>query len=263
MRISLFLTALLLAAPLQASALSAGWRYLAGAKPDAALRVFDPALGSSDTAIAREARFGRALSLLLRQPATPAQVEEARQLLTALASGTDEPALGARYQLGRLAQHHLATPDLPEAARQWRELISAQPNSLWAQTALSRLALLELYELPPERPPAERLAAASALLELATLPAAQSELHLALADAILHYRLPPAGALPHLLAAHRLALLDAPTAADVTVQIAEISALTGDTAQAAAFYQKFLDAFPRDQRRFTVTQKLRALPGGR
>ncbi len=247
---------------MHANPLAPGWQALGRTKAEAALRVFDPQIDAADPAMAREARFGRALALLIRQPATAAQVDEARALLAALTGRDDEPALGARYYLGRIAQYHQAAPDPAEAARQWRELIAAKPASLWAQTALSRLALLELYELSPGQSPEKRLAAAEALLPAATLPAAQSELHLALADAVLHYRLPPAGALPHLLAAHRLALLDAPTAADVTVQIAEISVLTGDATQARAFYQKLLGNFPRDQRCYAVKQKLAALPGG-
>ena len=80
---------------------------------------------------------------------------------------------------------------------------------------------------------------------------------------MLHYRLQPARALPHLLAANQLALLDPPTAADVIVQIAEISALAGADAQAAVFYQKLLDSFPRDQRCFTVREKLKVLATSR
>jgi high-affinity Fe2+/Pb2+ permease len=81
------------------------------------------------------------------------------------------------------------------------------------------------------------------------------------AEAIFYYRLPELSALPHLLAAEKLGRLDAVTQADVTIQIAEVSAIAGDVKQARIFYQKLLDGFPRDQRRYMVQQKLAALDG--
>ena len=172
-------------------------------------------------------------------------------------------AQGARYFLGRIAQHHQASADPAEAARQYRRLLAEQPASLWAQTALSRLVLLELYAPAKAATPAACVAAAEKLLALAVLPAAQSELHLVLADAIFYYELPPATALPHLLAAEKLRHLDPPTRADTLVQIAEVSALTGDPVQARRFYETFLAEYPLDQRWFMVGQKLKGLGPGR
>jgi hypothetical protein len=43
------------------------------------------------------------------------------------------------------------------------------------------------------------------------------------------------------------------------VQIAELSAEGGNPAQARVYYQKNLDEFPGDQRRYLVQQKLAAL----
>lgn len=233
-----------------------GWTALTRLKADEALQAF----AALPAAEAREARFGRAVALLARQPITPEQVEEARGIFTGLAeSGMDEVARGARYFLGRIAQHHQLQADPAEAARQYRRLLAEQPPSLWAQTALSRLVLLELYEPAEAVTPAARVASAEKLLALAVMPAAQSELHLVLADAIFYYELPPATALPHLLAAEKLRRLDPPTRADTLVQIAEVSALTGDPAQARRFYETFLAEYPLDQRRFMVGQKLKGL----
>jgi hypothetical protein len=246
-------TGAVLAAP------SAGWTALARLKTDEALREF----AKLPAASAREAGFGRAVSLLVRQPVTSEQVAEARDIFAGLAdSGTDDVALGARYFLGRIAQHHQVPADPAEAARQYRRLLAERPDSLWAQTALSRLVLLELYVPAEPATPAARVAAAEKLLALAGLPATQSELHLVLADAIFYYELPPATALPHLLAAEKLRRLDPPTRADTLVQIAEVSALTGDPGQARRFYETFLAEFPLDQRRFTVGQKLKGLSPG-
>ena len=195
------LASLVLAASAAAGELAAGWQALTNFRAVQALDVFDRHLSDADSGVAREARFGRGVALLDRQPVTPGQVDEARQLFIALAdSGTDDAAQGARFFLGRIAQHHLAQPDDAEAARQFHQLIAEHEESIWAQSALGRLALLEIYGLNTGATPAMRLANAEKLLAHARTPAAQSEVHYAIADAIFFYRLPSAGALPHLLA---------------------------------------------------------------
>jgi hypothetical protein len=242
--------------------MSDGWRALADYRAADAVGIFEHLAAGADAAAGREARFGRAVALLARQPITPVQIEEARGVLAGLAEGeTDDVGLGARFYLARIAQHHVAQPDEAAAARLYRELIKLRPDSIWAQTALSRLAILEIYALDAVLKPAERVARAERLIPLAKGPAAQSELHWLVAEAIFYYRLPDLSALPHLLAAEKLGRLDAVTQADVTIQIAEVSAIAGDVKQARIFYQKLLDGFPRDQRRYMVQQKLAALDG--
>lgn len=240
-----------------AGELTAGWQALANYRAGQSLQVFDRALAEANPAVAREARFGRGVALLDKQPVAESQVEEARTLFIALAdSGTDSYAQGARFFLGRIAQHHLPQPNPAEAGRQFRQLIAEHEDSVWAQTALSRLALLEIYEINPLSPPATRIGAVEQLLVHARTPAAQSELHLAIADAIFFYRLPPVGALSHLLAAERLGRLDWAGRMDVLVQIAELSRLAGNRPQAAQFYRIFLKENPRDLRNYIVKERL-------
>lgn len=239
------------APPLSASP-ETGWQALARLKADEALREFAGA-ESSDAS----ARFGHAVGLLIKQPLTSENVEAAAAIFAALArTERGELRSASSYFLGRIAQHHRETPDVTEARRRYRQLLETDETSLWAQTALTRLAVLEIYPAEKNRPPAECVAAGEKLLAKAHLPAAESELHLVLADAIFYYDLPAARALPHLLAAERLGQLDAANRADVLVQIAEVSALAGDRAQARRFYETFLTDFPRDQRIFMVRQKL-------
>lgn len=251
------LAGLLLATTAVAGQLTAGWQALANYRAAQALEIFDHELGSPDPAVQREAKFGRGVALLDRQPVSPSQVEEARAIFTALADGgTDDFAAGARFFLGRIAQHHLAEPDNAEAARQYHRLIVEHGNSVWAQSALGRLALIEIYELDRDQPPTARLAAAEKLLAYARTPAAETEVHLAIADGIFFYRLPAGPALPHLLAAEKLGRLDWVVRMDVLVQIAELSRLEGNRAQAAKFYRQFLKENPRDLRHYNVQQRL-------
>ena len=253
------LVGLVLVAPARAAAdeLAPGWQSLTNFRARQALEVFDRHLPDANPAVAREARFGRGVALLDRQPVTPVQIAEARALFTALAdSGTDDSAQGARFFLGRIAQHHLAIPDAAEAARQFRRLLAMDENSVWAQSALGRLALLEIYELNPAWTPAARLGEAEKLLAHAHTPSARSDVHYAIADAVFFYRLAPAGALPHLLEAERLGRLDWTARAEVLVQIAELSRLTGNRPQAAQFYRTFLKENPRDLRDYIVKERL-------
>ncbi|MEO6873211.1 MAG: hypothetical protein ABI222_00150 [Opitutaceae bacterium] len=237
--------------------LKPGWEALATYKTGQSLKVFDRAIKSDAAATVRTAKFGRAVALLDRQPVTPSQVEESRATFAALAdSGGDDVAQGARFFLGRIAQHHLQQPNPEEAAHQYRQLIAEHENSIWAQTALSRLALLEIYALEPEASPAARIAEAEKLLAHARNASAETELHVAIANAIFFYRLPAEAALPHLLAAERLGRLDWTARAEALVQIAELSRLAGERAQAAKFYQTFLTENPRDLRHYIIKQRL-------
>ncbi len=243
-----------------AETMSDAWRALADYRAEDAVRIFERLAVGADPAAGREARFGQAVALLARQPITPVQIESARGILAELAAaGTDHVGLGARFYLARIAQHHAAQPDEAAAARLYRELIELRPESVWAQTALSRLAILQIYALDPALAPTERVARAERLIALACGPVAQSELHWLVAEAIFYYRLPPLPALPHLLAAERLGRLDAVTHADVLVQIAALSLKAGDPAQARAHFQKLLDTYPRDQRGYMVKRKLAEL----
>lgn len=243
-----------------AQTLADGWRALGDYRAEEAVRIFERLGRGVDAAAGREARFGQAVALLARQPITPVQVETARGIFAGLAeTATDDVGLGARFYLARIAQHHAAQPDEVAAARLYRELIELRPDSVWAQTALSRLAILQIYALDPALAPAERVARAERLIPVARGPAAQSELHWLVAEAMFHYRLPPLPALPHLLAAERLGRLDAVTHADVLVQIAELSLKAGNPAQARTYFQKLLDTYPRDQRGYMVKRKLAEL----
>jgi hypothetical protein len=107
-----------------------------------------PAAAPVFTAASAEARYGEAITLLLRQPKTAGNLDRAVTLLTALAetSPATELGLAARYNLGRIAQVHRPTPD-PELARQhYDTLIATAPAHPFAQQAFVKLALLDLYE---------------------------------------------------------------------------------------------------------------------
>jgi hypothetical protein len=210
----------------------------------------------------RVARLGTALSLLTYPPTTDERIGQARAALRQLAdSGDDEPALAARYFLGRIAQIYQSRPDYAAAADQYRALAGRHGETYWGQLALAKLGILILYALPAPAAPAARLTQAEALLPRATPPTA-CDLHLMMADAALYYGLPAARALQHLLAADALGVPSDITRANVWVQIIELSAQLGERARAEAYGHRFFTAFPRDARRYAIEQKLAAVAAG-
>lgn len=254
------LLAFVMAGPAPAGQITAGWQALASYRPAEALKIFDASAGSPTPAVAREARLGRAVALLDIQPVSEAALEEAKKTFSDLTdSGADDAAQGGRFFLGRIAQQHLQVPDPEEAARQYRRLIAEHPGSPWAESAVTRLALLQIYALNQQRSPAVRLAETEKLLALARTPSARSDVHYAIANAIFFYRLPAAGALPHLVAAEQLGRFDWPTRIEVLVQIAELSRLAGDRAQAVKYFKAFLQENPRDLRTYSIRQRLAEL----
>jgi hypothetical protein len=252
-----------LAAPAAPDAAGAAWQLLANYRPDFALSQFER-LAASNGPEARSARLGEALSLLAQPSPVMDRVGRARVILTALAAeGADDIALAAQFYLARLAEFSAEPADPELAAAEFRRLIAGHPESAWAQAAIARLAILLLYTPAGPADPAARLAAAEQLLAFARGPQAIVDLHLVIADAVFHYRLPDRLALPRLLAAERTGALDSATRGDVLVQIAELSRLEGDAAQARAYYDRFLAEYPRDARQFAVRQQLAVLDAAR
>jgi raffinose/stachyose/melibiose transport system substrate-binding protein len=242
----------------------AGWRELDAGHPDAALAIFERADPGNGRATSRAARFGRTVAILDRQPVTSAQVNEARRAFSDIAgSGSDDAAQGSLFFLGRIAQHHQASPDAAAAAHEYRRLIVAHPGSAWAQTALARLAMLEIYALDGRLSAGERITRAERLLPHATAAQALGDLHLAIARAVLFYRLPPARALPHLIEADRLGLVEPGDADTVETQIIELSLLGGNDAQAMRYLRRFLRESPQDPRVYHFRELLASLEAGR
>ena len=251
------------APPTEASAdpLEQGWRK-------ATLYLFDESYLDFQKGDAPETRLGRATLLLLKQPKTNSNIDEATALLETLASTTPGPvgadkdtAATARYMLGRVAQIHRSASDLPAATAHYRRLIAEHPEHFLADQALIKLALIELYE--PGLAREERLARVDRYGKQAeTLARASSrrDLHLALATACAYLRLDDERCLTHYLAADRAGVERPILRANVTVAIGELASRLGRASLAREYFQRYLAEFKRDYRRTLVKDKLAALP---
>ena len=211
----------------------------------------------------REARLGRAALLLLQQPKTQANLDQAVAELETLAAATpaDESAISARYLLGRIAHTHRTPADLPAAAAHYRRLVAEHPAHLLADQALIKLALIEIYQ--PGLAPEERLARFDRYGRQADelrRAGSRRDLHLLLANACANLRLDDALALRHYMAAERAGVGNPVLRANVIVAAGELARRLGRADLAREYFERYLAEFSRDYRRAFVKDKLAALP---
>lgn len=232
---------------------------------DASLYLFKEsyrAFGEADTP---EARLGRAALLLLQQPKTDANLRDAVSALEQLAASAapasaDEPAIAARYLLGRIAHAHLATPDLPTAAAHYRRLVAEHPDHFLADQARVKLALVEIYQ--PGLARDELLARIDRIgldADALSRPASRRDLHLVLATACANLRLDDDRCLRHYLAADQAGVTTPLLRANVTVAIGELARRLGRDDLSRRYFERYLAEFQRDYRRALVADKLAAL----
>ena len=245
------------------------WEQLATLRFGEAAQAFD-ALEREGRADA-EARLGRAVSLLARQPRTTGNVDEAERVLADLftpEAATADPDLAARARLAhaRIPHLHRQPVQWDEAEKRYRAAYEAAPGHEAGQAALVRAGLVTLFRVssPGEtRARAEAFARQAAALTHAE-PAREAEL---LLSAVYWRSLEDAEAAYHHLtrALASPAPLREVSRADYLVEAAELALRIGRPAEAVAHYEAFLALARSDRRAFFVTEKLAVLrkEGGR
>lgn len=210
------------------------------------------------TSPAPSARLAYAASLLVKQPATRANVDEAEQLLSQLAQTPEDPrtTLIAAYLHARIPHIHRTPADLDTASARYQHLWQTRPDDLLGQESLVKQATIELYR---RENPAALFATYAATCERFSSPIARRDMHLALADAAQRHHQPDTVALTHLRAALAAAPSRPPLRADLLIRIAELARRTGDLQTAANHYALFIDEFPRDNRRTLALERSQSL----
>lgn len=233
---------------------SSGWIEVSQYAFDLAHRTF---AGQTE----REARLGEAAALLNLQPRTAGNIERAAGLLDAVAAAAPDDDLGisARYLRARLEEVHRFAPQLAEASRRYQELMATGGDHPLAQQAAVRLTLLTLYSSPPSMSPAERVAAAEALGERLTDPAARRDHALLVGQACLYFELPLERAQRHLERALAAGVLNPSNRADLLVSLAEVARERGDLPRAERAYRDYLAENPRADRSAAVQRRLAEL----
>lgn len=219
-----------------------GWEDLNRLDPLAAQSIFS---AGTD----RSSRLGLALTLLSLQPQTDARMAEARTLLQAVQRENphDDLGIAATYQLARIAQL-FAQPANPTAAiAAYRALLREHAGNPIAERAAPKLATLLLYADVPATTWERHVAEINALLPALQSASAQRDTRLVLADALLRLHNDHARALPLLdYCLQNNLIVRPPSIALALLTAAECARVVGHRAEAAAYYRRYMQEFPRE-----------------
>jgi hypothetical protein len=216
-------------------------------------------LGRITDAPTREQVLAQAVVMVDYQPVTTDRLRAAEAAFASLAKGEDEVADAATYMQARLYQVHFQQPDVRRAAEIYRALAERQPDSHWAQLGLVKLGLLLLYTLPEPAAPADRIAAATALLPRITEEKLRRDLHLQIAHAGTFYEQPLDLVLAHLKEVSRIGGLVGQVPEDLAIELGELSLRAGHYAESRAYFEAYLRDFTPNLRSVTVRRRLEDL----
>lgn len=220
-------------------------------------------VAEQEGADAGEVRFGRAIALLNLQPQRASNINQAIQLLDAIiaegagaAGANGDLVVVARYFRARIAHHHQSPVRPAEAAERYAALFRDHPEHRLAQQAMVKMAILRLYDPGDPAPRAALIAEFAALAGHFADAVARRDMHLTLGHAGLFFDLPPELALDHLLAAKSAGVEGHGSRGNLLVAIGELARETGRTEVAAQHYREFLERHRRDNRVYTIRQRL-------
>jgi hypothetical protein len=174
----------------------------------------------------------------------------------------DEVALAAAFLAARVVQDHLSPADPRDAARRFRDLHERHGTHPLGQIAWVRWALLTLYD---GRDPADTTTPDAQLARIEregaalTEPLAIRDFHLLLAFAYPDLAPSDEAMLRHLIAAEATGLLRWQTRRDIYVQIVETALVLGRTDVVRTYFGRYEAAYPRDQRRQLLGERIAAL----
>jgi tetratricopeptide (TPR) repeat protein len=207
--------------------------------------------------------LSRALILLNVQPKTEGNISRSAALLESVAAtvpGTDQAAL-ALYHLARIEEVHRKVPDRARAVERYETLLRLHPGSREAEIGFVKMANILLYS---QATPDERRAQFARFEETGrtlAFPPARRSFHMSMADAYARHGFSAGSSLRHLLAFVSVPLEEKRDIAPVLYRIARLSEATGNPVQAALFYNRLIDEYPRDNRVFEARQRLATLGG--
>ena len=203
---------------------------------------------------ARTLRFGEAVSLLNVQPRTESNIDKAYEIFEEIikANPDDDFALEARYMQGRIDQVQRPTPDLAKAEATFAELFAKHPTHLVGQRALVKLAIIRLYAPVDAAERRRRYDELNLAAEKITDPGIIVQIHLLLGEVARRVNYGTAEELKHYLAAEKAGVVKRRLLGDVYIRIADLARLEGKKDIAIDYYTRFLEQFPRTDRRTTI-----------
>jgi hypothetical protein len=222
---------------------------------------FSTAASNSTGTNQREARFGQAVALLNVQPRTQANINRAYDLFEQVraSASSDDLGLEARYLQGRIEQVQRATPDLAKAEAIFSEIAAAHPRHPIGQRARVKLALLRLFTKIDAVERRRRFDDFTSAASELTDAGAKVQMHLLLAETARRFTYGDEQELAHLLAADEIGVTKRTLQIQALVRVGDLARLTGKNELARAYYTRFLEQFPRTDRRSTIEGYLAAL----
>jgi hypothetical protein len=196
-----------------------------------------------------------AASLLVREPVTAANVEQARSLLGGVIAQapSDDPQYRplALYLSARLDQDHVSPVRLDAAQAQYEQLRREYPTHPLSDEAAVQLGFLRALQLP-SIDPVKVVAMVEELLATVSTPAARRELHHLIAYLHWQVRHDAAAALPHYIAGREIGFETPYRNSELDLTIAGLAQEIGRNTLAAQHYRAFAKANPGDTRTQTA-----------
>jgi tetratricopeptide (TPR) repeat protein len=249
----------LFGSPQQEAAIENGWRHLSQMKSVEALDQFAAEEGSP--ASAREARLGKTLALISTSRTTK-NIAETRRQLESLRSEDpdDDPGIAASYYLARLSQHDSQAPDPQVAIATYRRLLSLHPGHPIAELSAAKLAILLLYDDSTPTELTARIDELYALILTLQQSSSQRDTRLILAEALLRLNHDHARAYPLIVYCIERELIRRPKRLQsLLLQAGESARKLGYLNEAAHYYSRYVEEFPRNNRADEVRRRLNAL----
>jgi tetratricopeptide (TPR) repeat protein len=232
------------------------WELIAHYSAGSALPVFETK-PSPDTL---RNTLGLAVSYLGKYPQTTGNVDRAEELLLMItaAPAESEYKAAALYLLGRIAQV-FRTGREEQAAEYYQRLRTEFPDSILADSAAVKLALLELQRVQgyPDHRTLRVVIDQLAVPRRVTL---LSQFHQSVANFLLE-----AGdleqAFAHLQACRDLDVAVGKNRADIQIQVGRVGTQLNRREIAVSAYQDFVRTFPNDSRSYMVSEEIKRLQG--
>lgn len=202
----------------------------------------------------RQREFGTAITLLHVQPRLEKNIRTSMSILEKLRQDTtDEIGVLSQYYLGCIYQLYLDESDRTRALEAFRATLALHSGIPLAEAAASSIVLIEMYDGPDPREPAQKLHQLESLGQELRSPAGQREFHLSMGYAYLDFTDPSnkeslREAVRHFIAAEKIGIARAQDEATVWLAIGEASRLAGDDKTALDYYNRFLAKHKQDRR---------------
>jgi hypothetical protein len=237
------------------------WDDLRGGLFNEAHHTFSKEAEAAGKADQRGLRFGEAVALLNIQPRTQSNIDKAYALLEDVrtAAPGDDLGIESRYLQGRIEQVQRSTPDPVKAEAIFSELVQQHPAHPIGQRARVKLAVLRLYAKTDAAERRRRYDDFTSGAGELSDPGAKVQMHLLLADVAQRFKYGNEEELAHMLAADQVGVIKRSLQVQVLVRVGDLARLTGKNAMARTYYTRFLEQFPRTDRRSTIEGYLAAL----